>query len=308
VKKILVITNAAAGDDDTSVLDAVLDVLRAERTVQLEATEDLDHLDRVFKERVDPPEGCDTIVVVGGDGSLHAVVAALHARGELGDVTLALVPLGTGNDFARSVHLDEDPAEAARQVLASDARAVDLIIDDTGQITVNAVHLGLGADAGIAAKPWKDRFGPLGYVVGAAISGFTKPGVDVSVTIDGKRVRPRGRVLQVAIGNGRYVGGGTSLLPEADPADGELDVSVSYANPLHRRIAYVVSLRFGVHDRRDDVVYVRGRHVEVAGEEFRLNSDGEISEPTRSRSWRLEQGAFRMLLPATAPDKDEETA
>lgn len=291
------ITNASAGGSEADAVEGALDVLRSERTLQVEATEDLEALGRVFDERAAAPEGCDTVVVVGGDGSLHAVIAALHEREELGDVTLALVPLGTGNDFARSVGLSLDPAEAAREVLTGESRQVDLIVDDSGNVTVNAVHLGLGAEAGIAAETWKRRLGPLGYVIGAAISGFTKPGVDVAVTIDGERVRPRGRVLQVAIGNGQYVGGGTRLLPEADPTDGELDVSVSYANPLMRRLGYVVSMRFGLQAKRDDVVYVRGTRVGVSGEEFRCNSDGEIGDPVRRRSWHLEPGVITMVLP-----------
>ena len=86
-------------------------------------------------------------MVAGGDGSLHAVVAALHKRHELAGATLGLLPLGTGNDFARGNDIPLEIEDAARLVLAGEARPVDLIVDETGSIVVNNVHVGVGAQA-----------------------------------------------------------------------------------------------------------------------------------------------------------------
>ncbi|GGT08648.1 diacylglycerol/lipid kinase family protein [Nonomuraea spiralis] len=84
-------------------------------------------------------------VVLGGDGSVHALVAALLERGRLNAAPIGLIPMGTGNDLARTLGLPLDPAEAARVVLAGHERAMDLLIDDDGGVVVNAVHLGVGA-------------------------------------------------------------------------------------------------------------------------------------------------------------------
>ena len=88
------------------------------------------------------------VVVAGGDGSLHAVVAALHRRHELGETVLGLVPLGTGNDFARGVghparHRGGRPGRPRRRR----PRPVDLIVDCLGEVVVNNVHVGVGAQA-----------------------------------------------------------------------------------------------------------------------------------------------------------------
>ncbi len=64
------------------------------------------------------------------------------------------------------------------------------------------------------------------------------------------------------------------------------------------KLGYVARLRKGEHDERDDVVMLRGRSVKVSGDEFWLSADGEISGPERSRSWRLEPAAYRLILPA----------
>ena len=66
--------------------------------------------------------GSRRIVVAGGDGSLHAVVAALHRRNDLADAVLGLIPLGTGNDFARCMGIPLDPEEAARVILDGEVR------------------------------------------------------------------------------------------------------------------------------------------------------------------------------------------
>ena len=77
-------------------------MLREHGDVEVAATADQGELDGVLHRR-----GGRRVVVAGGDGSLHAVVAALHRRNELADAVLGLLPLGTGNDFARGVG---DPA------------------------------------------------------------------------------------------------------------------------------------------------------------------------------------------------------
>ena len=59
--------------------------------------------------------GCRSIVVAGGDGSLHAVITALHRRHELAERTLGLIPLGTGNDFARALEIPLDPGRGGRR-------------------------------------------------------------------------------------------------------------------------------------------------------------------------------------------------
>ena len=115
--------------------------------------------------------------------------------------------------------------------------------------------------------------------------------------LTGTAVPSQGPVLQVAVGNGRFVGGGTELLPEADPSDGLIDVAVSYAAPLPRRITYAWHLRRGEHHRRDDVVYLRGTEVTVRGDALRCTSDGELGEPSAEHSWRIERDALRMYVP-----------
>jgi diacylglycerol kinase family enzyme len=102
----------------------------------------------------------------------------------------------------------------------------------------------------------------------------------------------------VAIGNGANVGGGTELVPEADPRDGKVDVMISHAVGPAAKLGYVLHLRRAEHHRRDDVQYLRATQVIVSGDEFWISADGEISGPERKRCWHVEPAAYSFILPA----------
>ena len=294
---VLAIANANAGSSTDEAEAAALTVLREHLDVTLVTTASPDDLEQAIGDHRD----ATTAVVLGGDGSLHAVVAALHAAGRLRDVTVGLVPLGTGNDYARSFDLPLEPAAAARVVVDGHVQDVDLVFDGDDRVVVNAAHVGIGAEAAAKAKPWKKVLGPVGYAVGALVTGFSTHSVKVEIFLDGEPLPARDRVLQVAVGNGRFVGGGAELLPDAVPTDGVLDVSISYSVGLWQRLSYAWHLRRGEHPNREDVVYRTCQTVEVRGEALRCTTDGELTPPSRVHQWRVEPGAMRLLVPPTAP-------
>jgi len=300
---LLVITNRDAGTSDEESLEAALEVLRERTSVEVHATGDPGELDGVLHRA-----GSRRIVVAGGDGSLHAVVAALHRRNELTGRVLGLLPLGTGNDFARALGLPLDIEEAARVLLDGTPTPMDLIVDEVGKVVVNNVHVGAGAQASRRAARWKERLGSvgvgkvnlgkLGYPIGAAITAWNPPLLRLRVEIDGEVVNDLDRqVLQVAVGNGSSVGGGTELTPEAEPADGQLDVMISRAVGPLARVLYAVRLGFATHQEHEDVDYHRASTVSVTGERFYCSADGEIYGPERHRTWRIEPAAYLMVLP-----------
>jgi YegS/Rv2252/BmrU family lipid kinase len=304
VDPLLVITNSDAGTADDEALQEALDILRERCSVEVAATSNPGELDGVLQRA-----GSRRIVVVGGDGSLHAVVAALYRRHDLAKATIGLIPMGTGNDFARTLDIPLDQCEAARVVLDGVSRPMDLIVDEVGEIVVNNVHVGAGAQASRRGSRWKDRLhsigvgkvnlGKLGYPIGALLSTFYPPSLHMHVEIDGTVVTDLDRpVLMVALGNGANVGGGTELTPEADPEDGKIDVMISHSVGAKAKVGYVLSLRKGEHHKRDDVQYLRGTRVSVSGEEFYVSADGELYGPERQRTWHLEPEAYRFVVPA----------
>ena len=293
----LLLASAHAGSTEQEAVEAARAVLAAAGPVEVVSTATPEELDDALSAC-----GDRRLVVAGGDGSLHLAVARLRARGELADRPVALVPMGTGNDLARSLGLPLDPAEAAALVLTGTHQPMDLLVDDAGDVVVNAVHVGVGAEAAAAAGRLKPLLGVLAYPLGAVVAGLRSPGWRLRVEVDG-RVLSDGhrRSLMVGLGNGRSIGGGTELLPTARPDDGLVDVVVSYATGPLARARYGAALAGGTHLQDRDVRWARGRTVTVSGEPVGANADGELGAPRRARTWTVEPGAWSLLRPAAAP-------
>lgn len=293
---LLVITNAAAGSAHEEAVDAAVRTLSAHADVEVAATTSPEDCDAAVARR-----GGRRVVVCGGDGSVHVIVTALHRAGDLDDA-IGLVPLGTGNDLARALGLPLDPREAAKVVLDGRPHQLDLLVDDDGGVVINAVHLGVGAEAARAAAALKPRLGRFAYVVGGVGAGATATGWRVAVRVDGRVLADGQRkVLQVGIGLGRSVGGGSPLTPHSVLDDQLADVVVSEAVGPLARLGYGLRLRRGSHVDRPDVRTARGKEVTAEGEPFHYNADGEIHGPVERRVWRIHPGGWRLITLRSAP-------
>ena len=293
--QLFMVTNAAAGSSRS--LDAALEALGP--GTEVAPCSDAAELPELLAGAAGRP-----VVVAGGDGSLHSMVRALRASGRLGPGSpLGLIPLGTGNDFARALDLPLDPVQAAQRLLecvrVGRSRALDLaVVDGSDEVVVNAAHVGIGAEAASVAAGLKPTLGVAAYPLGSAVAGLRPGGWRLSVHVDGELL-VEDEVLMVGIGNGTTIGGGTALTPDALPDDGLLDVVVSLATGPVARMGFARDLAAGEHPERDDVVLARGTRVRVSGEragvDFGVNEDGELSGPLRSRAWTLLPGAFSVF-------------
>lgn len=289
--ELLAIYNESAGGADDTARSAALQTLREGGADLAEAPVGEKDLD----ETLDAWPARD-VVVLGGDGTLHVVVAALHRRGELKSRTVGLIPLGTGNDFARGLEIPLDPVVAARVVLAGRPQPLDLLVDDEGGVVVNMVHLGLGAEASERATPLKPVLGRLAYAAGALLAGVRSPGWRLRVTVDGRSLGDGRPVLMAGVGNGVTIGGGTPLTPGARPDDGMADVVVSLTTGPLERLGYALRLREGTHSALRDVITTRGREVVVEGGPVPVNADGELTGRITRGRWRVVPAAWRVFV------------
>jgi diacylglycerol kinase family enzyme len=295
VPGILVVLNRDAGTADDDAVEAALEVLRAGADVTLAATADAAELDDAIAGL-----GDRRLVVLGGDGSVHAAVAALDRAGRLdADRPVGIVPRGTGNDLAQALGLSLDPAESAAAVLAGVPRRLDLLRDDEGGVVVNAVHVGVGAVASAHAVRFKGRLGTAAFPLGAAIAGVTSSGTNLRVEVDGSVLADGSTgVLMLGVCNGPTIAGGTPLAPDAVPDDGLADVVLSTATGPVARAAFATALLAGSHGDRPDVRIVRGREVRVSGPPVEAVADGELRPAAGERSWRVEHHAWSVIVPA----------
>ncbi|WP_459643574.1 diacylglycerol/lipid kinase family protein [Kineococcus sp. NUM-3379] len=296
---VLLVVNAAAGSACAEVVSAVGDELGSASRVTLSPTRGLADLERVLL----AADG-RRIVLVGGDGSIHAALQLLHRAGAARAVgPIGIVPLGTGNDLARSLRIPLHPLRAARVALYGRPRDVELLVADTGHVVVNTAHVGIGASATALARRFKKPLGPLAYPVGAALAGARPDaGFHLRVVVDGEvLVDGEQPVLMAGVGLGGTIGGGVPFVPDADPHDGDADVVVSTSTGPLARVGYAVGLRRGLHTARHDVLTAKGRTVTITavrGRRFRINADGEVSDPVHEVRWTMEPDAWQAVCPA----------
>jgi len=206
------------------------------------------------------------------------------------------LPLGTGNDFAGHLGLDGSPQEAVTGLVDGEPQAMDLVVTDDDRVVVNAAHLGIGVTAAERSADLKDLFGQFAYPLGALAAGVAADGLDLRVRLDGERLDLERPALMVVIANGRTIGGGTALAPEARADDGLLDVVVVHAVEPTARAAFAAAMLRGTHLDRDEVAVGRGRAVTVSGSSLAHNRDGELEEMVdTTRTYRVEPGARRLV-------------
>jgi len=236
----------------------------------------------------------DRIVVAGGDGSIGpAALCAAH----LG-VPLAVIAVGTANDFARAKALPLGDLEAAC-ALARDpaARTRHAALGMAGERPfVNAAAAGLSVVAANAAKPHKAHLGPLAYAVGALKAGVTAKPLRCAVSADGEPAYD-GAAWQVVVGVTGAFGGGSEI-GVTSAQDAMLDVAVVPAGSRAGLVRRAYGMKTGSLTAQGDVAHERGAaiDVEVAGHPT-FNIDGETCrcEPAH---FTLHQGGFEVVTPS----------
>jgi len=290
----VVLANPSAGSADNDLTEQLADRLGQHGEVVLSPLGDDPDDDTALDRAITEADG-RCLVVVGGDGSLHRTVARMAAL-DRRDLEVGLIPLGTGNDLARGAGLPLDPLEAVDALAHFAARPMDLLVGN-GSVIVNAVHVGLGADAAIQAGRWKSRLGAAAYPLGAVVAGTWSTPWELTVTVDGRVVHD-GTTVLAGIGNGPSVGGGTPMFPGARLDDGQAVVVV--AGSRWGRVGRAVfgrSLRHGRHGRLPWVRIVRGRQIKVTGEPVAGNADGEIWPASPSWDVTVQPKALRLRRP-----------
>ena len=278
---IAVLANPTAGRGrHRGLLPAVLDRLGVSgRPVRLLAATNSEEAEKACHRAV--AEGVAAVVAIGGDGTVHQALQSVAGRA----VGFGVVPAGTGNDFATGTGVPEDPFMAAEAIAAAIRdgrdRPVDLarMTGPEGEVRWYGVVLAAGFDAIVNERANRMRWprGPRRY--------------DLAIALETARLRPRFYQLEldgadrsfagvlVAVGNCPSYGGGLRICPDADPADGLLDVVT--AAPLGRIALARLKprLRRGTHVTDPLVTAFRARQVRINAEEIIGYADGERIGP-----------------------------
>jgi diacylglycerol kinase (ATP) len=242
-------------------------------------------------------DGRDRVVAVGGDGTVQEVVNGVMAAG--GRSVLGIVPVGTGNDLARSLGLPRDAAAAWTVAIGRGWRPIDLMLatGGDGRRRWFGSAGGIGFDAQVAAAmaiPAGWQRGRAGYLLTTLTELRRFENRRVELTVDGITTTPH--VLFVAIANGEYYGGGMRIAPGAAVDDGMLDVCIVGNISRVTALRQLANLYRGTHVRHPQVKLRRGRSVEISGDAGTLvHLDGE---PFGGLPLRIELHAARLTVAA----------
>ena len=236
-------------------------------------------------------DGYDHIFVAGGDGTLNEVLNGVaRVEGGLDLVTIGLIPLGTGNDFANALGLPEDVEAAIQMLLDGDPVAVDIgRLNDRYFVNVSAG--GFIAEVSDAVNPQlKNLAGKLAYLIGGVQVLLEYEPVGARLRVDHSRAGASSapappevpsdvRLYTFAVCNSRLVGGGRLIAPHARIDDGQLDVCLIRAMPTVEFVGLLRRVSNGEHVDDERVSYFRARELELTFDRvIKINTDGQVLE------------------------------
>lgn len=173
-------------------------------------------------------DGCRHILAVGGDGTVNECANGIFRQDAVAttEVTLGVMPIGTGNDWARTHRIPKDYADVAALMAAETSRLHDAGIaefDDRG--TRHFINVaGIGFDAHVVEALPDRTLGPMAYLVGLVKGLLSYTAVPLRLTLGERKLEARAFVLFFAIG--RYCGNGMNVAPQAEVDDGLFDVTL----------------------------------------------------------------------------------
>lgn len=265
------IVNPAAGSGRAQKAEAVIEAAMRERGVDFRIlrTERPGHATELAKAAAMKP-GCKGVIAVGGDGTAYEVACGLLDSA----VPMGIIPVGTGNDFIKTIGTPKDTKQALDFILTHPARPVDVgRLNERMFLNVS----GTGFDVAVLecmedAKKVVRGIWP--YLIGIIRAILHYKPAHVSWTVDGEAGEQD--VLLCAVANGRYIGGGIPICPKADPDDGLLDFIVVENKPRWMIPFYLPGLLMGRVLRFPFTKHRRCREVTMSSPGMHLNVDGEV--------------------------------
>jgi diacylglycerol kinase (ATP) len=239
--------------------------------------------------------GAQLLILGGGDGTVSLIAPRLAGT----DVVLGLLPTGTANDLARTLQVPPDLAAACTTVVEGKVVDVDLgIVGEDHFVNVASVGLSVGVTEALSPA-LKRRVGALAYPV-AALQAYRRhrpfrarlefpAGDHDPVELDD--------LLQVAVANGRFYGGGNVVAPGAGIDDHLLDVYAIPRGTARQRLQVARHFVSGAFTERDHVLHLTTRAVRLVTEpDLPVNVDGELSAATPVTFGLLRNG-LKVMVP-----------
>jgi YegS/Rv2252/BmrU family lipid kinase len=253
-----------------------------------ESTEDPKHLPEVIRRYKDQ---VDLVIIGGGDGTLNAAVDGLVDT----QLTLGILPLGTANDLARTLGIPDSLPEACEIIAKGQVQRIDLGWVN-GKHFFNVASLGLSVQiTQRLTKEAKRRWGVFAYAATALGVIWQSRPFRAEIRLKGESISVK--TVQIAVGNGRYYGGGMTVTHDATIDDQRLDLYSLEIGHWWQMIALLPAMRSGQHTTLPGVRALHAKEIEVyTSKAHPINTDGEITTYTPAQ-FRVVPQALAVLVP-----------
>jgi diacylglycerol kinase (ATP) len=285
---LLVNRNSRRGDESISQAVSQLQALGFDLTEEsTENTQDLAEIMRQYRDRI------DLIIIGGGDGTLNAAVEGLIDT----KLPLGILPMGTANDLARTLGISTDLSQACQIIADGYIRHIDLGWVN-GKHFFNVASMGLSVEITQQLdKKAKRRWGVLAYGATALKVFWHARPFEAEIRIKGASFHTRS--VQIAVGNGRYYGGGMVVADDATIDDKRLDVYSLQIEHWWQMLLLMPAMRQGQHAQWPGVRALEGQEIEIiTNRPLAINTDGEITSQTPAK-FRLLAGVLPVFVPSS---------
>ena len=237
----------------------------------------------------------DLIVIGGGDGTIFKALPQLLKLKK----PFAVLPLGTANDFARTIGLPNDPLQAAQVALNGQERRIDVgFVNDYPYLNVASVGLAARV-AKLQSKELKRTWRVLAYAIALIRAIRDLRPFFVDLDLDEARIWS-GAVHQVSVGNGRYHGGGLTVADNAAIDDGLLNLYIVYPGRFCQLVASLAHLKFGL-PKPEVLTRLTASVVTVRTDRPRtVDADGELPTKTPA-TFKVRTKALTVVAPSAPP-------
>ena len=271
--KTRIICNPGAGSvDDRDSIRAQLEQFPSAEIHFTAGEGDATRLAREATER-----GFELVIAAGGDGTLNEVINGIARCAD--QLQIGLIPLGTGNDFAKMLNLPASIGECIEVLRAGHLRPIDLVrmTSDQERYFVNVSAGGFSGAVNEKMTPEiKQSWGPLAYLRCAAEALPDLRAYCTEIVLDDMTTLALD-LCNVVIANGRYVAGGTMIAPEASIDDGQLDIIMVPQTAGGNLALVAAQIAMGKHLTSEGVVFRRAAKVSVKSDPgIWFNVDGEL--------------------------------
>ena len=224
----------------------------------------------------------ELIVAAGGDGTVNEVVNGILQSGS--EKLLGVIPIGSGNDFAKMLNLKPFKIEMAfeslrrKTTITSDVGLIEFLRNDGtsgSRFFINGVGIGFDAMTADESRKIKHLRGIPLYTLALlkTLAKYKTP--EMNIRIDDKNIS--GRIFLVAIGNGKSAGGGFLLTPDARINDEVFDVCLVNDLSIFRVLQVLPTVLKGKHTKYPEVTMMKAREIEIRSDsDLVLHADGEI--------------------------------